>query len=113
MPNPERLLQTLRRAIDAFRATPGRHGRVISLTNVTEVLVVGDLHGNVANFRLALQRANLRLYPQRHLVLQELIHGPFRYPDGGDKSHQLLDLTAALKCEFPERVHYLLGLANL
>ena len=31
------------------------------------------------------------------LVLQEVIHGKFRYPDGGDKSHQLLDLVAALR----------------
>ena len=27
----------------------------------------------------------------RHLVLQELVHGPFHYPKGGDKSHQLVD----------------------
>src|SRR5207302_5822715 len=26
---------------------------------------------------------------------QELIHGPFHYPSGGDKSHQLVDLLAA------------------
>src|SRR5262249_47354291 len=47
--------------------------------------------------------------PRRHLVLQEFIHGPFRYPSGGDKSHQALDLLAALKCQFPERVHFLPG----
>jgi hypothetical protein len=43
------------------------------------------------------------------LVLQELVHGTARYPTGGDKSHQLLDLLAALKCQFPKRVHMLLG----
>ncbi len=42
-------------------------------------------------------------------MLQEVIHGPFRYPQGGDKSHQLLDLVAALKCQFPVRVHFLIG----
>ena len=42
-------------------------------------------------------------------MLQEVVHGPFHYPAGGDKSHQLLDLVAALKCQFPARVHYLLG----
>jgi hypothetical protein len=41
--------------------------------------------------------------------LQELVHGPFHYPDGSDKSHQLVDLLAALKCQFPARVHVLLG----
>jgi hypothetical protein len=56
-----------------------------------------------------LTTAALAQHPRRHLVLQELVHGPFRYPTGGDKSHQLVDLLAALKCQFPARVHLLLG----
>jgi hypothetical protein len=43
------------------------------------------------------------------LVLQELVHGKYRYPRGGDKSHQLVDLFCALKNQFPSRVHFLLG----
>ncbi len=109
MPEPARLLHTLREAVKAFRATPGRKGRLTSLPTGREVLIAGDLHGNVENFRLLLKRAALDANPQRHLVLQEVIHGRFFYPDGGDKSHQLLDLTAALKCQYPERVHFLLG----
>jgi hypothetical protein len=32
------------------------------------------------------------------------------YPgDQGDRSHQLLDLVCALKCQYPERVHLILG----
>ena len=42
-------------------------------------------------------------------MLQEFIHGPHRYPGGGDKSHQALDVLAALKCQFPRRVHFLPG----
>jgi hypothetical protein len=74
-----------------------------------DVLVVGDLHGHVENFRQAMQRADLGRHPNRHLVLQEVVHGPFRYHAGGDKSHQLLDLIAALKCQYPRTVHFLLG----
>jgi hypothetical protein len=109
MPDPKRLLNTLQRAAAAFRSTAGRSGRYIRLEGVTEVLVAGDLHGNIENFRRLVERANLRRHTGRHLVLQELIHGPFRYPTGGDKSHQLLDLAAALKCEMPQRVHVLIG----
>lgn len=109
MPQPDRLLTTLRRAADAFRRTPGRTGRVLRLPEGAEVLVAGDLHGNVENFRLLLHAADLARQPRRHLVVQEVVHGPFRYPDGGDKSHQLLDLIAALKCQYPDRVHFLLG----
>jgi hypothetical protein len=109
MPDPDRLLTTLRRAVQAFRETPGRRGRVVDLVGAGEVLVAGDLHGNLENFRLLLERADLRGHAGRHFVLQELIHGPYRYPAGGDKSHQLLDLLAALKCQFPRQVHMLLG----
>jgi hypothetical protein len=109
MPDPDRLLKTLDQAILAFQNTPGRRGREVVLQNASEVLVAGDLHGNVENLRVLLERAQLGKCPQRHLVLQELVHGPHRYPAGGDKSHQLIDLLAALKCQFPLQVHMVLG----
>lgn len=109
MPDPERLLTTLRRAAAACRATPGRKGHVVTLTDCDEVLVGGDLHGHLENFKALLKRADLGQQPRRHLVLQEVVHGPFRYPLGGDKSHQLLDVVAALKAQYPRQVHFLLG----
>jgi hypothetical protein len=110
MPDPERLLTTLRRAAQAFGDTPGRRGRLVVLQDVDEVFVAGDLHGNLENFRQILRRAALAEHPRRHLVWQEVLHGPFLYPaDGGDKSHQLLDLVAALTCQFPRQVHFLMG----
>jgi hypothetical protein len=109
MPDPVRLLRTLRQAICAFRETPGRRGRVVLLDPAEDVFVVGDLHGHVENFRRVIRRAELGTHPNRHLVMQEVVHGPFRYPGGGDKSHQLLDLIAALKCQHPRQVHFLLG----
>lgn len=102
-------LHTLRRAIQAFRSTPGRQGRLVVLQDADEVLVAGDMHGNVANFRQLLKRADLANNPRRHFVLQELIHGPFQYPSGGDKSHQLVDVVCALKAQYPRQVHYLIG----
>lgn len=109
MPDPNRLLRTLAQAVESFRTTPGRRGRLVYLENTVDVLVAGDLHGNVENFRRLLEKADLGKHPRRHLVFQELIHGPFRYPAGGDKSHQLIDLLAALKCQYPRQVHFLLG----
>jgi hypothetical protein len=109
MPSPERLRTTLQRAIASFRTTPGRQGRVVTLQDATEIFATGDLHGNLENFRQLLERAALARHPGRHLVLQEVIHGPHHYADGSDKSHQLVDLVAALKCQFPKQVHYLPG----
>jgi hypothetical protein len=109
MPDPEKLLHTVRRATKLFRSTPGRVGGVVAPEGVEEVMVVGDLHGNIPAFRRVLEVAVLNQNPGRHLVLQELIHGPRFYPEGGDQSHQLLDMVASLKCRYPDRVHLILG----
>lgn len=109
MPSPVRMLTHLRQAVSLVRATSGRRGRVVDLRDCTEVLVAGDLHGHVGHFQAVLNTADLAAHPTRHLVLQELVHGKFRYPKGGDKSHQLVDLFAALKGQFPKQVHYLPG----
>ena len=102
-------LRTLDRAASLVRATPGRRGRLVPLGGASDVVVAGDLHGHVANFQAVVKAAALAANPRRHLVLQEVVHGRLRYPGGGDRSHQLLDLFAALKGQFPERVHLLMG----
>lgn len=109
MPAPDRMLTHLRQAMALVRATPGRRGHVVDLQHCTEVLVAGDLHGHVANFQTLLKAADLANNPTRHFVMQEVIHGKYRYPSGGDKSHQLVDLFAAMKGQFPKQVHYLPG----
>jgi hypothetical protein len=103
-------LATINKAAELFRTTPGRRGSVVHLESGDDLMVVGDLHGNLDGFREVLRIAELDLKPGRHLVLQELIHGPHTYPnDGGDRSHQLLEVVAALKCKYPDRVHLILG----
>jgi len=112
MPDPDKVIATVRRAVTSLRSTLGRTGGVIQLdpTLVDEVMVVGDLHGSITTFRKVLDIADLAKKPRRHLVLQELIHGKSSYPnEGGDRSHQLVDLFAALKCQFPVQVHQILG----
>jgi Calcineurin-like phosphoesterase len=109
MPDPAKLLHTIARAVEAIRAAPNRTGRVITLVNAADVLIGGDLHGHLGNFQALMKKADLGNHPQRHFVVQEVVHGPCCYPNGGDKSHQLLDLIAALICQFPHRVHFLPG----
>lgn len=103
-------LNTIRRATELTRATPGRAGGMITPERVEEIMVVGDLHGNLPAFTEVLRRAALDRHPGRHLILQELIHGKLMYAgDRGDRSHQLLDLFTALKCQYADRVHLILG----
>ena len=100
------MLTHLRQALALVRATPGRPGHVVHLQDCTSA-GAGDLHGHVQTSGHA-SRADLANHPMRHFVLKA-IHGKFRYPKGGDKSHQLVDLFAASRIEFPRQVHYIPG----
>lgn len=109
MPDPEKILVAVRRAADLMRQTPGRIGSVVRAF-ADEVMVVGDLHGNIRAFKWILTEADLDRHPGRHLVLQELVHEINKHNDDRpDLSHRLVDLVCALKCRYPERVHVILG----
>jgi hypothetical protein len=108
----ENILATFDRAADANRRTPGRQGGTVALTPelAREVMVTGDVHGHRRNFDLIRRIAALDENPGRHLVLQEVCHGGPTYPHGaGCMSHTILEDVAALKVQYPERVHFILG----
>ena len=109
MPDPAKLLQQIRRAAMIQNTLRGRNGRLLDLSSGDSILVAGDLHGQLDILRRILLLADLPNQKGRHLVLQEVLHGPFAYEDGSDKSHQALDLVAALICQYAGRVHFLPG----
>lgn len=82
-------------------------GRLVELPDEGDLMVTGDLHGNLANFRRIIRIADLPHHPQRHLILQELLHSTYR--DTPDRSYQLLEEAAILKTVYPRQVHILLG----
>jgi hypothetical protein len=104
------LVDRFAKAAELNRSTPGRSGSVVYLSpaSADEVVVAGDLHGNRDNFNKLLRAADLEHHPQRHLVLQEVVHGGPTYPNGGCMSHLLLEDVAALKLRYPDRFHLLL-----
>ncbi|MFO0961066.1 MAG: metallophosphoesterase [Isosphaeraceae bacterium] len=111
MPDPTKLLATIRKATALTGSTPGRDGNVVELRDATDVIVAGDLHGDLRSFKGVLDRAELARTPGRHLVLQELVHDIPADPEMGkpDLSHRLVDVVCALKCQYPDRVHVILG----
>ncbi len=107
-----RVLECMRSAAAANRATPRRCGNIIELTTDTadEVMIAGDLHGNRLNFAKLLRQAQLAEHPRRHLVMQEVCHGGPTYPaSSGCMSHLLLEDMATLKNTFPEQFHFILS----
>ncbi|GIW86832.1 MAG: hypothetical protein KatS3mg108_1156 [Isosphaeraceae bacterium] len=113
MPDPAKILPTIRRAATLIRATRGRSGGLVEPPpdTIDDVLVVGDLHGHLEVFAEALRLAALEANPRRHLIVQELVHDNRINPDEGqiDRSHRLIDLVCAVIAKYPHRVHYLLG----
>ena len=100
-------MQAMARAAKANRDDLFRHGQLIDLPGSGDVLIAGDLHGHLANFQRIVKIADLPHHPQRHLILQELIHA--MYEDTPDNSHRLLEEAALLKSFYPSQVHILLA----
>jgi hypothetical protein len=86
-----------------------REHQVINLPAEGELLVAGDLHDNRRNFEKIVKLANLGKHPQRHLILQELIHGDHIDANGAEDSWHMLAKAAELKCDYPRQVHFLLA----
>ena len=104
----DRTIPLIMSAAQANRTDPFRSGFLIHLPAEGELLVTGDLHGNGGNLQRILQIADLGRCPQRHLVLQELVH-EVESVDDTCRSYRLVEIAAQLKCAYPNQVHILLG----
>lgn len=96
------------RATEANLNTPGRTGAVVELPAAGHLLVTGDLHDNRFHFDKVVRYARLDRGDDRHIVLQELVHGS-RLVNGMDFSYRLLARAALLKTQRPAQVHVLLS----
>lgn len=72
-----------------------------------ELLISGDLHNHQRNFERLVKVAALDRFLDRHVVLQEIIHGGPLGKDGEDTSLDMLAASARWATEFPGRVHFL------
>jgi hypothetical protein len=73
------------------------------------LIVVGDLHNHHRNFERVQKLANLDQFPDRHVILQEIVHGGVLTPDGADRSLDMLLDAIAFSEEYPGQVHFLLA----
>lgn len=105
-------------AIAAYRAaqqraaaSPCRDGQCVRLSaeNAARIVIGGDIHGRAALLESLVALAQLEASTKHHLILQEICHGGPTYPDGGCRSHQVLQRAAELIGRFPGQVHLLLS----
>jgi hypothetical protein len=88
---------------------PLRNGNVISFPGIGDLVIAGDLHNHHRNFQRIQKFAALDKHPDRHVVLQEIVHGGPLGADGGDHSLDMLLDAIAWADRFPGQVHFLLA----
>jgi len=100
--------QTFRAAAQLNRRDPLlRGGSIMHFPDYGQVVMTGDIHGHRRNYARLKNYCDLARYPQRHVILHELIHEEPEQPGGWDTSHELMLEAAAWKMEFPDQIHFL------
>ncbi|HTV48394.1 MAG TPA: hypothetical protein VMG59_08115 [Phycisphaerae bacterium] len=102
-------IDILRAAAQLNMQDPLRSGQLLHLPPSGELIVTGDLHNHRRNFDKIVKFASLKEFPERHVILQELIHGGPLGPAGEDASLEMLLNAAQWSLQYPGQVHFLLA----
>jgi len=103
------IIDLLSDGIKASNADKFRRGNLIHLPAEGSLTIAGDIHGHRRNFERVVAFADLANNPDRHIVLQEIIHGGPEDSQGGCLSYKLLFDVVRYKLSFPDHVHIIMG----
>jgi predicted phosphodiesterase len=106
---PQTIIDLLNKGIEAVNADKFRRGNLIHLPAEGSLIITGDIHGHRRNFERIVAFADLANNSDRHIVLQEIIHGGPEDSRGGCLSYKLLFDVVRYKLTFPDRVHIIMG----
>ena len=106
---PQTIIDLLNKAGQACNTDRFRSGNLIHLPAGVDLIITGDIHGHRRNFERIVTFSDLADNPDRHVVLQEIIHGGPQDPEGGCLSYKLLFDIARYKLSFPDQVHIIMG----
>ncbi len=106
---PQTIVDLLNKGIEAGNADKFRRGNLIHLPAEGSLTIAGDIHGHRRNFERVVAFADLANNPDRHIVLQEIIHGGPEDSQGGCLSYKLLFDVVRYKLSFPDHVHIIMG----
>ncbi len=103
------LTNVLKQGAKLNRVDPLRNGNMLCFPGVGELIVAGDLHNHERNFERIKTVADLGASKDRHVILQELIHGGAIGQDGADRSLEMLLEAIEWADKYPGQVHFLLA----
>ncbi|MFO0838984.1 MAG: hypothetical protein U1D55_10705 [Phycisphaerae bacterium] len=99
--------ERLRQAAQLNLEDPIRQGSTLVFGGAGQLVMTGDMHGNLRNFDKLQRFCSLDKSPGRCVILHELIHQEITTPGQFDTSIDLLVRAAAWKCDFPDNVFFL------
>ena len=106
---PKTIIDLLKNGAEANKADSFRRGNLICLPAEAQLVVTGDIHGHRRNFERIIAFADLDENPDRHVLLQEIIHGGPEDIKCGCLSYKLLFEVVRYKLSYPDRVHIIMG----
>jgi hypothetical protein len=106
---PKTIIDLLKKAGQACNEDKFRRGNLIHLPAEGSLIMTGDIHGHCRNFERIVTFADLANNPDRHVLLQEIIHGGPQDSEGGCLSYKLLFGALRYKLDYPHRVHIIMG----
>lgn len=86
---------------------PNRKGALLTFGSAGQLVMTGDMHGQLRNFDKLQRFCALKSSPARSVILHELIHTEPETPGDADYSIDLLVRAAQWKCDFPDNVFFL------
>ena len=106
---PQAIIDLLKKGVEVNNADGFRRGNLICLPADGSLVIAGDIHGHRRNFERIMAFADLPNNPDRHIVMQEIIHGGPENSEGGCLSYKLLFDVIRYKVTFPDRIHIIMG----
>lgn len=103
------IIELLASGIEANTSDLYRRGNLIELPATGSIVISGDLHGHSRNLERIIRFSDLEQHPDRHVILQEIIHGGEKDGHGGCLSFETLFEAVRYKLMFPDQVHILMG----
>ena len=104
-----KIIDLLNKGLEANNTDKFRRGNLVCLPAGARLIITGDIHGHRRNFERIVAFADLAGNPDRHILLQEIIHGGPQDSQGGCLSYKLLFDAVRYKLSFPDRVHIIMG----
>ncbi len=102
----QRAAEVLQEAAALIREDPNRSASLLAFGSAGQLVMTGDMHGNLRNFAKLQRFCALERSPGRSVILHELIHEE-PSPGQPDLSIDLLIKAAEWKCQFPDNVFFL------